>query len=116
MGMSGGMRLRGRGEGNCGLGGEVEEGKGFLQVEADVRVGVTQVTDGGVLADVKIEVAAAGADDESAVNGGCPDDFAFDQTFDVLENRVAVVAGFGELGIRVGAEQYALGAINTDKA
>jgi hypothetical protein len=40
-GVSGGMRLGGGGEGNGRLGGEVEEGEGFLQVEADVRVSVT---------------------------------------------------------------------------
>ena len=81
-----------------------------------MSVSVIQVADGGVLTNMKIEVAATGRDDESAVNGGCPDDFAFDQAFDVFEDRIAVIAGFGELGISVGTEQNGIGAIDTDKA
>ena len=80
-----------------------------------MSVSVIQVADGGVLTNMEIEVAATGRDDESAVNGGCPDDFTFDQVFDVFENRIAVIAGFGELRIRVGAEQNGIGAIDTDK-
>jgi hypothetical protein len=108
--------LGGRGEGDGGFRGEVEEGKRFLQIKANVSVSVIPVADGGVLTDMKIEVAATGRDDESAVNGGRPDDFAFDQVFDVFEDRIAVIAGFGELGIGVGAEQDGLGTIDTDKA
>src|SRR5215831_5750502 len=110
------MGLGGRAKGNGGFRGDVEEGKRFLQIKANVSVSVIQVADGGVLTNLKIEVAATGRDDESAVIGGCPDDFAFDQVFDVFEDRIAVIAGFGELGIRVGAEQNGIGAINTDKA
>src|ERR1700683_5740413 len=106
------MWLGGRREGDTGFGGEVEEGEGFLQVQADVRVGVAQIADGGVLADVKIEVASAGCDHEGPVNGGSPNDFAFDEALDVFENRIAVIAGFGKLGISVGAEQDGIGAID----
>src|SRR6516164_9494427 len=111
-----GMRLRRRVQGDRGLGGEVEEGEGLLQVQADVRVGVTQIADGRVLADVEIEIATACGDDESAVNGGCPDDFAFDESLDVFENGVAVVAGFGELRVSVGAEENRIRAIDTDQS
>ena len=109
------MGLGGWGESDGGFGGEVEECKCFLQIKAYVRVGVTQVADTRVLADMKIEVAAAGSDDEGAVNGGGPDDFAFDEAFDVLENRIPVIAGFGEFGISIGAEQDGIRTVDTDK-
>ena len=108
--------LGGRGERDGGFGSEVEEGDRFLQIKANVGVSVIQVADGSVLADVKIEVAAAGSDDEGAVNGGCPDNFSFDQAFDVFEDRIAVIAGFGEFGISVGAEQNGIGAIDADQS
>ena len=88
------MGLGGRGEDDSGFGGEVEESKRFLQIKANVSVSVTQVADRGVLADVKIEVPAARRDDEGAVNGGRPDDFPFEQAFDVFENRIAVIRSF----------------------
>ena len=72
------MGFRGRSQGYCGFGGEIEEGKRFLQIQANVGFSVIQVADGDVLANVKIEVATASRDDESPVNGGRPDDFVFD--------------------------------------
>ena len=70
--------LGGRGERNGGFGGEVQEGEGFLQIKADMSVRVTQVADGNILADLKIQVAAPGSDNEGAVDSGRPDDFVFD--------------------------------------
>jgi len=78
-------RFGGWGEGDGGFGGEVEEGEGFLQIKANVRVCVTQVADGGILADVKIEVAATGSDDEGPINSGRPDNLSFDQAFDMFQ-------------------------------
>src|SRR5215510_421668 len=66
-------------EGDSRFGGEVEERKGFLQIEANVRVRVTQVADRRVLADLKIEVTAAGRDDKGPVNGGRPEDLPVDE-------------------------------------
>src|SRR5215469_8498925 len=65
---------------------------------------------------MKIQVAAAGRDNEGAVNGGRPDEFAFDQAFDVFEDGIAIVAGFGEFGVSAGAEENGIRAVDTDKA
>ena len=110
------MGLGGRGEDDSGFGGEVEESKCFLQIKANVSVSMIQVADGGVLANVKFEVAATRRDDEGAVNGGRPDDFPLEQAFDVFENRIAVIARFGEFGISIGAKQNGIWAIDTVKA
>src|ERR1700685_2696597 len=58
-GRSGGRATR-RIERDRGFCRQQQERKGLLQVEADGRVGVAQVADGNVLADVQAEVAAAG--------------------------------------------------------
>lgn len=76
-----------------------------MQIESNTGVSVTRVADGDVLPEVKIEVAAASGDDESAVDGGSPDNFAFDQAFHVLENRIPVITRLGKFGISIGAEQ-----------
>jgi hypothetical protein len=52
---------------------------------------------------------------EGAGDGGGPDDFIFDQPFDVLQHRVSVVASFGEGRIGVGAEQHRIGPVDTDE-
>src|ERR1700733_15820273 len=95
----------GRREGHTGFRCEIQEGEGFLQVQVDVSVVVAQVADRHVLAEVKIEVPAPGCYHEGSVNSGRPNDFAFDQTLDVFKDRIAVIAGFGERGVSVGAEQ-----------
>ena len=109
MGLAGCIECHGR------FGGQIEESKGLLQIKSNMRVSVTQVANGGVLAEVKIEVAASGGDDEGAVDGGRPDDFAVDQAFDVFEDRIAVIAGFGKFGISIGAEQDGVGAVDADE-
>ena len=68
------------------------------------------------MANVKIEIAASGGNHEGTVNGGCPDDFVFDQAFYVFEHRIAVIAGFSEFGVSVGAEQNGIGTVDTDQA
>src|SRR5215469_10336929 len=99
----------------CRFGGEIEEGKRLLEIKSNMRVGVTRVADGGVLAEVKIEVAAASGHDEGTVDGGRPNDSAFDEAVDVFEDRMAVIAGFGEFGISIRAEHNGIGTIDTDK-
>src|ERR1700739_4246380 len=42
-----------------GFGGEQKEGEGLLQIEAHDAVGMTQIADRDVLADMQIEIAAA---------------------------------------------------------
>ena len=99
-----------------GFGGEEQEGKCLLQIQSDDGIGVAGIADGDILADVKVEIAAAGGEHESAGNSGCPDDFILDQALDVLEHGVAVIAGFGECGVGVGTEQHGVGAVDTDEA
>jgi hypothetical protein len=50
---SGFLRLCGRDQRHGRLGGEVQEGKGFLQVEVYRGVGVVGVADGNILANVQ---------------------------------------------------------------
>jgi len=73
---------------------------------------VTQVADGDVLPEMKIEVAASSGQDESALDCRRPDDFAFDQAFDMFEDRIAVVTRFGKFGIRICAKQDRVGAVD----
>src|SRR5579863_6912959 len=65
---------------------------------------------------MKIEVAASGSDDEGAVNGGCPNNFAFDQPLEVFQDRIAVVAGFSKFGISIRAEQNGVWSVDPDEA
>ena len=88
-----GVRRR---EGDRGFAGEQQEGEGFLQIQGDRYVGVGGIADRDVLADMQIEVAAAGGQDKSARNRRCPDDFPVDQTLDMLEHRIAMIAGFAK--------------------
>jgi hypothetical protein len=92
---------------------QVEKGEGLLQIESNAGVSVTRVADGDVLPEVKIEVAAASGDDESAVDSGSPDDFALDQAFHMLENRIPVITRLGKFGISIGAEQDRVRAVDT---
>src|SRR5215472_17973656 len=79
------------GHGHAGLGGVDEERQRFLEVQLH-RVGVVgQVADRQVLAQAQLEVAAAGGEQERAVDGGRPDDLPVDDSGHVLADRVAVI-------------------------
>src|SRR6516225_5780835 len=108
------MRLFWRPKSDGGFGGEIQKGKGFLQVKSNLRLSMTPIADRGVLSQVKVEVAASGRENESAVNSGRPDNLSFEQAFDVFEHGVAVVAGFGKFGVCNGAEQNGIGTIDPD--
>src|SRR5271155_1754676 len=99
-----------------GLGREQEEGERLLQVEADRGIGVAQIADRNVLADVQVETAAAGRQDKGAGNRRGPDDFAVDDAPEVFQHRVSVISGFGDSGILVGAQQHRVGAVDADEA
>src|SRR5262249_54785081 len=58
------------------------------------------------------EVAAPGGQRDGAGDGGSPDDLAADEPADVLEHRVAVVAGLADGDVGVGAEQHAVRAVD----
>lgn len=66
---------------------------------------VIEVANRGVLAEMEIQIAASGSENEGAVNRGCPDDSVFDQAFDVFEHRVAVIRCLRKLGVCIGAKQ-----------
>ena len=74
------------------------------------------IADGDILADVQLEIAAARGQDKGARDGRGPDDLAADETVDMLQHRVAVIAGFGERRVRISAEQNGLGTIYADAA
>src|SRR5882762_463162 len=109
------VSLRGRSQGHGGLAREQEESERLLQVQADGGIGVAEITDGDVLANVQVEIAATSGQHESASNRGGPYDLIVDEPFDVFEDRVSVVAGLGECGVGVGTEQHGIGAVDTDQ-
>src|SRR5271157_1884034 len=112
---SGRLCVRGRRQRNGGLAREQQESESLLQIQADNSIGVAEVTDGEVLADVKVEIASTGGQHESTGNSGRPDDLIVDKALDMLQHRVPVVADLGECGVGVGAEQHRVGAVDTDE-
>ena len=49
---------------------------------------------------------------EGAGDGRGPDDLAVDEMLDVLDHRIAMVAGLVQRGIGVGAEQHRVRAVD----
>jgi hypothetical protein len=84
--------------GQCdgGLGRKIEESERFLKIEAHDVVGVIEIANGDILAKMQGEIAAASGEHERTGDGGRPDNFIVDETSDVLEHRVSVVARLGE--------------------
>src|SRR6267378_3141368 len=105
----------GRSQGDGSLGGEQEESERLLQIQADGGIGMAEITDGDVLSDVKVEIAATSRQHESASDGGRPYDLIVDQPLDVLQDRVSVISGLGECGVSVGTEQHRVGAVDADE-
>ena len=62
---------------------------------------MTEVTDGDILPDRQLEVAATRRDNEAAFDGRRPHDLAIDQTTDVFKNRIAIVAGPADGRVRL---------------
>ena len=85
--------------------GKQQEGERFLQVEANGGIGVAQIPDGEILADVEFEVAASRGHHECSVDGRCPDNFVLDEALHVLQHRVAVIAGFSQGGVSLRAKE-----------
>jgi hypothetical protein len=79
--------------------GEHQERQRLLQVQADLGVGVREVADREVLAEVQAEVAAPGRQHDRAADRG-------------LDDRVPMVAGLADLGVGVGTEQHGVWAVH----
>src|SRR5271170_4304118 len=94
--------LRCGGEGDGGLGGQQEKGEALLQIEANDGVGVAQIADREILADMQVEIAAAGGQHKGAGDGRGPDDLGLDQPMEVLDDRIAVIPGLADRGVRLG--------------
>src|SRR5208282_959862 len=100
------LPLRGRRQRYGSLGGEKKERECLLQVQANGGIGVAEITDGDVLTDVQVEIAATRSQHECAGNGGRPNDLIFNQPFNVLQHRISMVASLGECGVGVGPEKH----------
>jgi len=87
---------------------EQEESERLLQVQADGGFGVAEIPDGDILANVQLEIAATCGEHESAGDGGRPDDLIFHQPFDMLQDRVSMIASLSKCGIGVSSEQYSV--------
>src|SRR5580693_86682 len=83
------LRLRGRNQRYGGLAGQQEERERLLQIQADGSISMAEITDGDVLADVQVEIAATSGQHESASDGGRPDDLIVDQSLNVFQHRVS---------------------------
>src|SRR5215472_9922524 len=62
---------------------------------------------------MQIEIAAAGGQDKRPGDRRRPDYLAVDDASEMLQYRIAVVSGFGNGGIGVGAQQHRVRAIDT---
>jgi hypothetical protein len=102
---------RGRSQCDGCFGGEQQEGKGLLQVEADQGVGVAEIADRSILANVQLEVAATGSHDDRTRDRRGPNDLAVHQPLDVLQDGIPVITRLGQRRIGVGAKQHCVGAI-----
>src|ERR1700733_7951607 len=89
---------------NRGFAGEWAKGEGLLQVKPDRRVGVREVADREILSNAEFEIAASGGQHKCALDGRSPDEVAVDNALDVLQDWIAVIAGFRELGIGFGSK------------
>src|SRR5580704_6686919 len=103
------------GQRNCRLGREKQKGKRLLQVQCDSRIGVAQIPNGDVLANVQVEIAATGSHHKCALDSGGPDDLVVEETLDVFEHGISVIAGLRQRRVCVCAEQYRVGAIDAYK-
>src|SRR5215813_8915733 len=80
------------------------EGQRFHEVQRDGCVGVAQITDRGIYADVQFEVAAASGEDECAFDRRRPYDLLTYQALNMLNHRISVIAGFAQCRVSVGTQ------------
>ena len=76
---------------------------------------MTRISNGDVLTDVEVEIAAPGGNHKCALDGRRPDDFVIDEPLDVLEDRVALVAGLRQRGVCIGTEQDRVRTVDAGK-
>src|ERR1700685_955726 len=107
--------LCGRSQGDGCFCGEQKKRECLLKIQADSGVGVAEIADRDVLADVQVEVAATSRQHESAGDGGRPDDFVLDQPLAVFQHGISVVTVSGEWVLGIGTEQHGVGAMAADK-
>src|SRR5262245_33535101 len=62
------------------------------------------------------EIAAPLGHDEAAAYGWCPDDLVLDNSLHVFQNRVPVIARFGESGVLLGAKNRYVRAIDAGES
>jgi len=77
---------------------------------------MAEVADRNILPDVELEVAASRRQDERTFDRRRPDEVAVDDTLDVLEDGIPVIAGLGERRVLIGSEQNRVRPIDTHKA
>src|SRR5271154_7355085 len=99
---------------NRGFAGQDAKNEGLLEIQSHHRIGVAEVADGSVLTDIELEIAAARGQDERTFDRRRPDQIAVDDTLDVLQDGVSVVASFGQRRILISPEQDRVGAVHAD--
>ncbi len=109
------MAPRSGSEADDSLGGRHPEAEALLEVELDrVRV-VARVADRQVLTGIEEKIAAAEAEDRTALHRGRPDDRPAEYLAEALEQRVsAVLGGLEDAGVRLGPEGEPVGPLDAD--
>src|SRR5271167_3662302 len=100
------LRLHRRSQRDGCLSREHQKSERLLQIQADRGIGMHQIANGDVLADMQVEIAATGGHHKSAANRGRPDDFVLDESLNMFQYRVSVIAGLSQCGVNVGIEEH----------
>jgi hypothetical protein len=71
-----------------------------------------EVTDGDVLPEAQLKIAATGGNHQTPFDGWGPNDLSIDKTLDVFKNRIPFVASLGDGGVRLRSQQESVRAID----
>src|SRR5690606_24857801 len=97
-----------------GLGREDRESHALLQIELHALAVMLRVADGEVLADRQLEVPAARAEDDGAIDRGRPDDPAIELPHDQVEDGIpALVRGLGQSLVAPWSERDRIRSLDT---
>src|SRR5580704_10019677 len=108
-------RLLRRRQRDRGFAGKDAKNECLLEIQPHSGIRVVEIANRNILSEGELEIAAARGQDERTFDGWRPDQIAVDDTLDVLQDGVSVIAGFGERGVFVGSEQDRVRAVHADE-
>src|ERR1700730_3002671 len=80
------------GQRHGGFAGQQKKGETLLQIGPNRGIGMAQITNGNVLANMQVEISAAGGENKGAADRRGPNDLAVNDPPKVLQYRVPVVS------------------------